>query len=107
MCIRDSPQAVRGLFDLLTTSCFRAMADEYRLPISDHPWANTTLALGGTTKTVRHYQVTLESAGMKSYDAREWCPAPDVLGTIERRIDEVAGTKRWIGNKGAHDAGRR
>ena len=92
------PSAVQGLFDLAATSCFFAMRDTYELPITDHDWANTTIRAGNRIKTIRHYQATPESAGMDAPPGV--CLAPEVLFEIEKRIDDVTGTAKWIGAGG-------
>ena len=50
---------------------------------TDSPMVITSASTGGRTKTIRH-----------DYGCNA---APQELGRLERRIDEVAGTSRWIG----------
>jgi hypothetical protein len=50
---------------------------------TDSPMVITSATSGGRTKTIRH-----------DYGCNA---APQELGRLERRIDEVAGTSRWIG----------
>ena len=50
---------------------------------TDSPMVITSASAGGRTKTIRH------DFGCNG--------APRELGGLERLIDEVAGTSRWIG----------
>ena len=50
---------------------------------TDSPTVITSVSAGGRTKTIRH------DFGCNA--------APEELGRLERLIDEVAGTSRWIG----------
>jgi hypothetical protein len=92
-------EQIQSVADLLTSGCFFDMRDEYDFPITDHPWANTTLKIGGKAKTVKHYLAGEKSAGVK-IGLKDWCPAPEVLDKIEARIDGAAGANRWIGAGG-------
>jgi len=52
--------------------------------ITDMPSANTSIRLNGKTKSVSHYHGCGDSGALAK------------LTTLERRIDEVAGTEKWI-----------
>lgn len=88
----------RELAEMILGSCFFDMKDEYRQPVTDHPWANTTVTIGNRTKTIRHYLGDEDSNG-ESVDGV--CSAPTALTRIENKIDEVTNTARWIGKGGA------
>jgi hypothetical protein len=94
---RISPADVQRLFDTMVESCFSELANEYFYPVTDNPWANTTLTADGHTKRVRHY---LGDAAFPPGDrpSEGYCWAPAALGVIESEIDRVAGTPRWIGS---------
>jgi len=51
---------------------------------TDSPTVITSASAGGRTRTIRH-----------DYGCSA---APQALGRLERRIDEVAGTARWVGH---------
>lgn len=51
---------------------------------TDSPSVTTTLKINGNTKEVAHYL---------------GCPAPRELDDLDRKIDEIVGTQRWIGGR--------
>jgi hypothetical protein len=89
------PKKARELVEMITGSCFLVMRDVYYLPMTDHAWANTTLTLGDRVKTVRHNVGSL-GANVESIALPGYCSAPPALDAIEKKIDAVAGTARWI-----------
>jgi hypothetical protein len=70
---------------------FFSLDDEY-VPASkncgpaatDLPYATTSIQLKGKTKSVSHYQGCLNSTVVHS------------LFDLDRKIDEIAGTEKWI-----------
>ena len=77
---------VTALADAFKKAGFFAFADRYeRYDITDHPSALTSYSDGTRNKTVHHYH------GDQS--------APAALDELERRIDELVGTARWIGKE--------
>lgn len=93
--IGDAKKA-RELVELALSSCFFEMKDEYTAPVTDMPWANTTVTVGNRTKTVRHYLGSGEGEPSPGI-----CSAPTVLTILEKKIDELTDTARWIGKGGA------
>ena len=87
----ESPAArVDSLLDELEAGGYFGFADAYVMNspacgqyATDSPTVITSASAGGRSKTIRHDY---------GCDA-----APEELGRLERRIDEVAGTARWIG----------
>jgi hypothetical protein len=85
-----SPGAVDSLVAELEAGGYFAFADEYVMDApacgryaTDSPTVTTSLNADGRTKRIRH-----------DYGCSE---APPALARLEQRIDEVAGTSRWIG----------
>lgn len=77
-----STGTVKALADEIVKSGFFNLRDAYtEAQVTDAPFAIVYAAVGGRSKTVRHY------LGDRS--------APKLLETIETRIDEAAGVKRW------------
>ena len=81
--------AVDELLRTVEESGFFALRDRYApgepgcdRAATDHPWSTVRVSAGGRTKTIEHYHGCLD--------------APAVLTTLEARIDEVAGTRRWL-----------
>ena len=59
---------------------------------TDSPSVITSVRVGGTTKTVDHYlgcEYAIASRG----------PYPEDLTAFENQIDEIVGTKQWIGTE--------
>lgn len=81
------PEGVAALIEQFYTIDFPSLADSYECPITDLPTTVTTLSIGDTSKTVRDY-------GNGTGD--ESCAAPAALVDLEERIDDVAGTARWV-----------
>ncbi len=66
--------------------------------MTDNPFANTSLRLGGRSKAIRHYYGCAEKGGGKVY--------PQSLYALEGRIDEVVGTARWVKGDAKDDTPR-
>ena len=73
------PAAVRALAKEMQDAGFFALQDEYRAMVTDHPTVHTTLSAGGRTKKVTNYVA-----------------GPQVLKDFEARIDQVAGTQKYV-----------
>lgn len=73
------PGAVRGLAQEMQDAGFFELQDEYRAMVTDHPTVRTSLAIGQRTKKVVDYVA-----------------GPQKLKDIEARIDEVAGTQKYV-----------
>jgi hypothetical protein len=73
------PRAVRALADEMVKGGFFDLRDSYSSGMSDHATVYTTLVLDGRSKSIRDY-----------------ITGPPQLKQIERRIDMVAGTKRYV-----------
>jgi hypothetical protein len=77
---------VRALADELTRAGFFTLEWNEQCgkgKYTDLPGANVTLRVAGRKRTIQH-------------DHGDRC-MPDVLDKLEQRIDEVAGTSRWLG----------
>jgi hypothetical protein len=81
---------VEGLLRELEAGGYFGLADAYVVDspacgqyATDSPTVITSASAGGRTKSIRH-----------DYGCNA---APGELGRLERLIDEVAGTSRWIG----------
>ena len=83
----------RELIELVLSSCFLEMQDEYASVLTGSAWANTTVTVGNTTTTIRHHLGDKASGSA----APGKCGAPAALFAIEKKIDEVADTARWVG----------
>jgi hypothetical protein len=79
-----APEAVRALVARFEAADFFDLAPEYRGDITDGVTNRTTFAHDGQSHTVVNYMGSL--AGM-----------PEVVYDLEEAIDEVAGTKEWVG----------
>jgi len=82
---------VDSLLDELEAGGYFGFADAYVMDspacgqyATDSPTVITSARAGGRTKTIRH-----------DYGCNA---APQDLGRLERMIDEVAGTSRWVGH---------
>ena len=73
------PAAVRALADDMVKDGFFELRDSYSSRITDNPTVYTTLLLDGRYKAIQDY-----------------ITGPPGLKAIERRIDIVAGTKRYV-----------
>jgi hypothetical protein len=71
--------AVVGLVETVNRIGFFKLEDTYAAPITDLPTTTVTVTSGGRTKRVVDY-----------------VGAPKELRELERQIDDVAGTRRWI-----------
>jgi hypothetical protein len=73
------PAAVRALAKEMTDAGYFELQDEYRAMVTDHPTVYTSLAAGGRTKKVMNYVA-----------------GPQKLKDLEARIDQVAGTQKYV-----------
>lgn len=78
-----SSESVKGLVEKFEKAKFFAARDEYVARITDNPTYTLALTVAGKTKIVRDYVGT--QVGM-----------PLVIVDLERGVDELAGTERWI-----------
>jgi membrane dipeptidase len=78
------PAAVRALAQEMRDEGFFELQDEYRSMVTDHPTVFTTLTIGGRTKKVLDYVA-----------------GPQKLKDFEAKIDEIAGTQKYV--KGADE----
>ena len=78
------PAAVRALADDMVKDGFFDLQNSYTSRMTDHPTVYTTLLIDGRYKAVSDY-----------------ITGPPELKAIERRIDIVAGTKRFVSIDGA------
>lgn len=62
------------------------------LAATDNSTAVTSIQINGRQKTVSHYLGCAE-------DNQQRTPFPPKLRELENKIDEIAGTKRWIGER--------
>jgi len=53
--------------------------------VTDNPWAITSFSDGTRTKELKHYYGCRSKKGV------------EVLTRLERRIDDIVGTARWVG----------
>lgn len=74
---------VQALARELEAAGYLGFRDNYAAEATDHPSVITTLTIDGKTKRVEH---DLSSR-----------TAPPQLESLERRIDEVANSARWVG----------
>ncbi len=77
--IADAARLIESLYEPALWSA----KDEYEGGITDHPTQHLTIRLGKHTKKIRDYVGAM--AGM-----------PVAISELEREIDKVAGTERWI-----------
>ena len=73
------PAAVRALAQEMQKEGFFELQDEYRAMITDNPTVYTTLTAGGRTKKVLDYVA-----------------GPQKLKDFEAKIDQVAGTQKYV-----------
>ncbi len=84
---RIRPAEARRLIAHFRAARFFTLEDRYAARITDMPTQTLTLNVDGRTKTVVDYAG--ERAGM-----------PTVVKALEKDVDETAGTRRWIGDRG-------
>ncbi len=84
-------KAVRDLAREMSTSCFFDMRSRYDSIHYHEARARMTLRVGDRVHTVMHTPADDQRGGYGS------CLAPRALVSLERRIDEIAGTKALIG----------
>jgi hypothetical protein len=73
------PAAVRALAKEMQDAGYFELQDEYRAMMTDHPTTFTSLTIGSRTKKILDYVA-----------------GPPKLKELEARIDEVAGTKKYV-----------
>ena len=78
------PSAVAALAREMEAAGYFDLKDRYRAPITDLPTVRTSLRLGGRSKSIEDYY-----------------GAPESLHALERRVDEVAGVKKYVFIDGA------
>jgi acetamidase/formamidase len=86
-----TPQAFRKLIEEFRTINYFSLPDRYTpgtpdcpRMVTDMPSANTSLRLDGKTKSVAHYHGCGDSGALAA------------LTALEHKLDEVAGTEKWI-----------
>jgi hypothetical protein len=82
------PAEVQGLVRAFLDIDYFGLQDGY-LTIKNQDGTETSYSDQPTTKTSL-------SLGEKSKSVEDYIGAPEKLGDLERKIDEVAGTKRWV-----------
>lgn len=78
-----SPEQVDELVDAFRKADYFSLKDEYSYNVTDNPTYTTTFQVDQIKKTVTDY--VGELAGM-----------PEAVSDLERTIDRVAGTQKWI-----------
>jgi membrane dipeptidase len=78
------PAAVRALAQEMQDAGFFELQDEYRAMVTDHPTVYTSLSAGGRAKKVMDY-----------------VSGPQKLKDLEAKIDQVAGTQKYVKGDGA------
>ena len=73
------PAKVRALAQEMQDEGFFELQDEYRSMVTDHPTVYTTLTAGGRTKKITNYVA-----------------GPQKLKDFEAKIDELAGTQKYV-----------
>jgi ankyrin repeat protein len=82
------PEAsVRALLEAFQRAHYFSVKDSYVASVTDYPTYITSLSIDGRSKKVIDYAG--ERAGM-----------PDSIRILEKKIDEVAGTERWLNGDG-------
>lgn len=81
-----SKDKIKQLIEAFKQAKFFALADNYTLEdcATDNPTVSTTLFINDKVKKIEH------DLG---------CKAPQKLTDLENKIDEIVGTKKWIGEK--------
>ncbi|MBI1849023.1 MAG: hypothetical protein HYR85_01635 [Planctomycetes bacterium] len=88
---RASPRQMKDLQRLFETSAFWHLDNAYLADrITCRPWVVVSWRRNGRTKTVRHYEGDEE--------------APVRLVDLERRLDELLETERWVGTEPEREA---
>ena len=77
--VRISPAAVAALVEEFQRTHYFDLKDEYTARITDMPTTTTSIRIGSRFKRVVDYY-----------------GAPPELTALENRIDEVAGSRRWV-----------
>jgi hypothetical protein len=81
-----SPDQVKALREAFAQAKYFELKGTFDcLQMTDLPWAITRYREAGKERSIRHY-----------FGCRG---APEALKTLERRIDEIVGTERWVGTK--------
>jgi ankyrin repeat protein len=76
--------AVTNLLQAFRNTDYFSLRDSYTQPVTDNPTYTTSIEFDGHKKSVTDYVGA--GAGM-----------PDVVTELEEKIDELAGTDKWIG----------
>jgi hypothetical protein len=76
---RISPGAVAALLETAERIGFFNLNDAYRARVTDNPTTFVTITRAGRTKTIEDY-----------------VSAPAAVKDLESKIDEAAGTRRWV-----------
>lgn len=81
---RVDEEQLKALLQEFKVANFFDLDDEYTSGSckTDHPTVSTTLTINGADKTIEH---------------DKGCDAPDELSALERRIDDIVGSDRWVG----------
>lgn len=79
--------SVRALLEAFRRADYFSAKDSYTASVTDNPTYITSLSIDGRSKKV--IDCVGEEAGM-----------PDSIRTLEKKIDEVAGTERWLKGDG-------
>lgn len=81
------PKAVADLIARFRAAHFMGLKDEYQAQVTDNPYYALTLRIGGVTKRVTDY--VGDMVGM-----------PASVTELEKAVDAVAGTARWVRGNG-------
>ena len=95
-----APILAKAVLEYAATSCFYGMNAEYEYAVTDHAHAITTMVASGKKKVVKHYLVSDRIIADEGA-----CAPPEALGSLESKIDEVAGTRELIGDPASTKAG--
>jgi membrane dipeptidase len=80
---RIDPAAVRALAKEMQDAGYFDLKDEYTAMMTDHPTTYTSLTIGNRSKKIKDYVA-----------------GPPRLKELENRVDEVAGTKKYVKGEG-------
>jgi hypothetical protein len=77
------PHEVTQLAAKFVAADFYSMDAAYSAPVTDIPGYSVSISIDGNAKTVRDY-------------AGEWVGMPQVITQLEKDVEDLAGTERWI-----------
>ena len=81
-----NPRQLAELRAAFSDAKFFALEDRFACyEATDNPSAIVTFRSGDKVRTLRHYYGCLS--------------APKTMATLERKIDEIAGTEKWVGTQ--------